>query len=85
MQYMPRNTLLATDWSGGTLNTWRSGDDGRTVAERLQVEPKQYVPGLRDTVGEKDAANVLATLRRTPSIAGYIHTGPARCAVHRMG
>jgi hypothetical protein len=24
-------------WSGGTLNTWRSGDDGRTVAERLQV------------------------------------------------
>jgi hypothetical protein len=23
--------------SGGTLNTWRSGDDGRTVAERLQV------------------------------------------------
>jgi hypothetical protein len=22
---------------GGTLNTWRSGDDGRTVAERLQV------------------------------------------------
>jgi hypothetical protein len=25
------------DRSGGTLNTWRSGDDGRTVAERLQV------------------------------------------------
>jgi hypothetical protein len=24
--------------SGGTLNTWRSGDDGRTVAERLQVQ-----------------------------------------------
>jgi hypothetical protein len=23
--------------SGGTLNTWRSGDDGRMVAERLQV------------------------------------------------
>jgi hypothetical protein len=23
--------------AGGTLNTWRSGDDGRTVAERLQV------------------------------------------------
>jgi hypothetical protein len=23
--------------TGGTLNTWRSGDDGRTVAERLQV------------------------------------------------
>jgi hypothetical protein len=24
-------------WSGGTLNTWRSGDDGRPVTERLQV------------------------------------------------
>jgi hypothetical protein len=23
--------------SGGTLNTWRSGDDGRPVIERLQV------------------------------------------------
>jgi hypothetical protein len=23
--------------SGGTLNMWRCGDDGRTVAERLQV------------------------------------------------
>jgi hypothetical protein len=23
--------------SGGTLNTWRSGDDGRPVTERLQV------------------------------------------------
>jgi hypothetical protein len=23
--------------AGGTLNTWRSGDDGRPVAERLQV------------------------------------------------
>jgi hypothetical protein len=23
--------------AGGTFNTWRSGDDGRTVAERLQV------------------------------------------------
>jgi hypothetical protein len=22
---------------GGTLNTWRSGDDGRPVTERLQV------------------------------------------------
>jgi hypothetical protein len=25
------------DASGGTLNTWRSGDDGRPVTERLQV------------------------------------------------
>jgi hypothetical protein len=23
--------------TGGTLNTWRSGDDGRPVSERLQV------------------------------------------------
>jgi hypothetical protein len=29
--------LFTTKWPGGTLNTWRSGDDGRTVAERLQV------------------------------------------------
>jgi hypothetical protein len=55
---------------------------------RFDSEPKQYVPGLRNTVGEsrrKDAANVLTTLCRTPSIAGYLHTGPASYAVHRIG
>jgi hypothetical protein len=30
-------TSMLHHGSGGTLNTWRSGDDGRTVAERLQV------------------------------------------------
>jgi hypothetical protein len=29
--------LRLQDLSGGTLNTWRSGDDGRPVTERLQV------------------------------------------------
>jgi hypothetical protein len=55
---------------------------------RFDSEPKQYFPGFRGTVGEsrrKDAADVLAALRRAPSIAGYIHTSPARYAVHRMG
>jgi hypothetical protein len=27
----------AASKSGGTLNTWRSGDDGRPVTERLQA------------------------------------------------
>jgi hypothetical protein len=47
-----------------------------------------FSPGSRETVGEsrrEGTALVLATLRRTASIAGYIHTSPARCAVHRMG
>jgi hypothetical protein len=29
--------LHAMAWSGGTSNTWRSGDDGRAVAARSQV------------------------------------------------
>jgi hypothetical protein len=50
--------------------------------------PGMFSPVFRDTVGEsrrKGTALVLATLRRTPSIAGYKHTSPARSAVHRMG
>jgi hypothetical protein len=38
--YLDKDTInqaLLGDVSGGTLNTWRSGDDGRPVTERLQV------------------------------------------------
>jgi hypothetical protein len=47
-----------------------------------------FSPVFRDTVGEtrrKGTALVLATLGRTPSIAGDKHTSPARSAVHRIG
>jgi hypothetical protein len=29
--------VICPTLSGGTLNRWRGGDDGRLVAERLQV------------------------------------------------
>ena len=45
---------------------------------------KQYFSGFREKPKE-GYCYVLAALRRIPSIAGYIHTSPARHAANRMG